>query len=271
MSTESSGGPYLVELFRQYCAGVLTHKQQTEQRLAKQSSQEEGDAAIELATEEESESQAKTLQRHLKDSLDKQAQEVMRRGDEREQRRYREIQYVMVAFTDEVFLSMSWEGQDYWREHLLEEQLFGTHQSGTQIFVNIDELLRQRDPTRGDVAATYLLALSLNFRGRFVGVSGEAEIERYRQQLFAFLFQRNPGLSDEAQLHPQSYAHTLSGKPQTWMPVLRPWLLAIGALIGLYVVVGHILWTHESSRITRTIDDLRESQRTAKSADSPTH
>jgi len=271
MSTEASGGAYLVELFRRYSAAVLTHKQETEQELAERTRREDRGEVVELPTDEESQNRAELIQRELKALIEKQAQEVMRRGDDREQRRFREIQYVMAAFSDEVFLSMSWEGQDYWREHLLEEQLFATHHAGTQIFANIEALLRQRDPTRGDVAATYLLALSLNFRGRYVGVSGEAEIERYRQQLFAFLFQRNPGLGEEAQLYPQSYAHTLTNKPQSWLPVLRPWLIAIGAVVGLYVVLGHILWSHESSRIARTIDDLREAQRSAKSSESATH
>jgi type VI secretion system protein ImpK len=132
----------------------------------------------------------------------------------------------------------------------------------------MDELLRQRDPTRADVAAAFLLALSLGFRGRYHGASGESEIERRRMQLFAFLFQRNPGLSDDSQLYPQSYAQTLSGKPQSWLPALRPWLLGIAAVLGLYIIASHIVWGFESSRISRMIDDFREGQR--PSTNSPT-
>lgn len=262
MSTEPQSGSYLVELLRQYCAVVVSHKQEIERRIAAQTRDDAQDKILELPTDDESQSYAESVQRQLRERLEQLVQDVLRRGDEREQRRFREMQYVMVAFTDEIFLSLSWEGQEFWREHLLEERIFATHQAGTQFFDNIDELLRQRDPTRADVAAAYLLGLSLGFRGRYHGTSGEAELERYRQQLFAFLFQRNPGLGDEAQLYPQTYAQTLTGKPQSWLPVLRPWLIAIGSLLGLFVLIGHVLWGLESSRISRMIDDLRESQRT---------
>ncbi len=261
MSAEAAKGSYLIELLRQYCAAVLTHKKEVERRSADLTRDAEQGEVIELASEEESQGHAEEIQRDLRERLEAQAQDVLRRGDEREQRRFREMQYVMVAFTDEVFLTLSWEGQEYWREHMLEERLFATHQAGTQLFANVDELLRQRDPTRADVAAAFLLALSLGFRGRYHGTNGESEIERRRLQLFAFLFQRNPGLSDESRLYAQSYAQTLTGKPQSWLPALRPWLLGIVAVLGLYIVASHILWGIESSRIGRMIDDLREGQR----------
>jgi type VI secretion system protein ImpK len=268
MSTEAAaGGSYLIETMRRYAAFVLSHKQRIEERLAGQKNAEAQGEAVELLTDEEMQSRAAEIQRDLRERLDEIGQEILRRGDEREQRRYRELQYVMVAFTDEIFLSLSWEGQDFWREHLLEERIFASHHAGTQFFHNIDELLRQRDPTFSDVAAGYLLALSLGFRGRYQGLEGESAIERYRQQLFAFLFQRNSGLGEDVQLYPQSYAYTLTGKPQSWLPVLRPWLFAIAAVLGLYVLVGHVIWSHESSRISRMIDDLRDSQRTAKTSD----
>lgn len=262
MSTDSTaGGTYLIEMLRRYCALLLTHKQKITEQLADQGAREKDGTPLELLTDEESQSRAVAIQRELREQLEEQSQDILRRGDEREQRRYRELRYIMVAFSDEIFLSLSWEGQDYWREHLLEEQIFATHHAGTQFFENIEALLRQRDPTFNDVAAGYLLTLSLGFRGRYQGAAGEAAVDRYRQQLFAFLFQRNSGLGEDAELYPQSYAYTLAGKPQSWLPVLRPWLVAIAVVMGLYVVVGHALWVHESSRISRMIDDLRESQR----------
>lgn len=263
MSTEPTGGSYLVELLRQYCALVLTHKKEIEDRLAAQLRLADRGEVMEISPDAEIAERAEALQRQLRDRLEEQAQDVLRRGDEREQRRFREMQYVMVAFTDEVFLSLSWEGQEYWSDHLLEERLFATHHAGTKFFANIDELLRQRDATRADVAVAFLLALSLGFRGRYHGASGDAEIERYRQQLFAFLFQRNLGLNDEAQLYGQAYAQLLTGKPQSWLPILRPWFMAIAAVLGLYVLMSHAVWVLESSRISRIIDDLRESPRTA--------
>ncbi len=268
MSTESAGGPYLIELLRRYFAEVLRQKQEIELRMAAEQKAQDHGEVVELLTEDEITSRAEATQRDLKGMLEEQAQDVLRRGDEREQRRFREMQYVMVAFTDEVMLSLNWDGQDFWRDHLLEEQIFASHHSGTQFFRNIEELLRQRDPTRADVGSAYLLALSLGFRGRCVGVSGEAEIERYRQQLFAFLFQRNPGFADDQKLYPQPYAHTLTGKPHSWLPVLRPWLFTALAVLGLYVCFGHVLWARQSTRIVHAIDDLREAQRTSPSANS---
>lgn len=258
MSTEpSTGGTYLVELFRGYTSLVLDKKLAVADAIARQRDAESQGAELELRTAEESDSQAAVLQQQLKGRIEELAQEVLRRGDEREQRRFREVQYVMAAFTDEIFLALVWDGQDYWREHLLEEQLFSSHHAGTMVFARIEELLRRRDPTQTDVAAAYLIALSLGFRGRYRELAGEQVISRYRQQLFAFLFQKNPGLGQDLKLYPQAYSHTLSNQAQSWLPALRPWLIAIAALCGLYVLISHVIWSREAGKIERMVGDIR--------------
>lgn len=263
---------FLLEQFREFYATCLRLKQEIEEKAARAAAQEEDDDPqvvseedidVPLALSDEGEGAAAAVQaqtpeaeaRRIQDELlalvQGQAQAVMRRGDEREARRYREVQYVMAALADEVFLNVNWEGREYWAANLLEQSLFHTHDAGTRFFTNLEELLKGRDPTRAEVAAAYLLALSLGFRGRYQDIESQPRLENFRHQLFALLFQRNAGLAEDAQLYPQTYAHTLAGKQVQWLPVLRPWLLAMGGVVLGYLVLSHAIWAHE-------IDDVSD-------------
>lgn len=265
---------FLLEQFREFYATCLRLKQELEERAARAAAHEEDedddpqivseeDIDMPLALRDEGQGAAAAVQaqtpeaeaRRIQDELlalvQGQAQAVMRRGDEREARRYREVQYVMAALADEVFLNVNWEGREYWAANLLEQSLFHTHDAGTRFFTNLEELLKGRDPTRAEVAAAYLMALSLGFRGRYQDIESQPRLENFRHQLFALLFQRNAGLAEDAQLYPQTYAHTLTGKQVQWLPVLRPWLLAMGGVVLGYLVLSHAIWAHE-------IDDVSD-------------
>ncbi len=264
MSNQPFERYYVLEQFREFYAVVLRYKQEIEAPLGKgpppppPNDDAPADDIADLEPDEDGETQANVIRSELSALVQRQAQGVLRRGDEREQKRFREVQYVMAAMADEVFLNLSWLGKDYWEGNLLEDEFFHTHDAGSRFFVNLEEILRHRDPTKAEVAAVYLLALSLGFRGQHQDIEGQARLEHFRLQLFASLFQRNPGLSDDAQLFSQSYAHTLAGKPVQWLPLLRPWLAAIGAVALIYVAISHAIWVHESDKVTRIVDRIHD-------------
>src|ERR1044072_2317156 len=111
---------------------------------------------------------------------------------------YKEAQYVMVALADEIFLNAEWEGHRSSVSNLLESKIFRTHVAGELFFQRLDRMLVERDPVYRDLAAVYLMALSLGFRGKYRGRDDRGQLERYRRQLFHFVFRREPELENES-------------------------------------------------------------------------
>ena len=263
MATDSADPLYLVEFFREFYASVLNHRSNIEEAMSPSHDEDsiqirEADILAEEAQPgaEPSQLAPDMIQALLVELLEGQTQAVQRRGDPREQKRFSEIQYVMTAMADEVFLSIEWAGKEYWSTHLMEERMFGTHDAGSRFFENLDGLLQHRDATRADVLAVYLLALSLGFRGKLRGVSTDAQIAHYRTQAYVTLFQRNPGLPENTPLFPQAYAHTRGGQQQSWLPQMRPWLLSLIAVAVGYLLLSALIWDRRSTTVTARLEEL---------------
>ena len=111
-----------------------------------------------------------------------------------------EAQYVMAALADDVFIHLNWEGKHAWTSNLLEAALFGSHTAGEKVFEKLDRLLRDRDPADRSLAAVYLNALSLGFRGKYYGVNDHGRLRRYRNELFAFIFRQPADLVNDAKV-----------------------------------------------------------------------
>lgn len=276
MDLEQFDRSYLLELFREFYAQVLRLKEEIESPRKAPPTDEElieiaeagGDEVFEMAGEGQPALTPERVRADIVSFMQKQTQAVLRRGEENEQKRFKEIQYVMAAVADEAFLTFNWNGKEYWNGNLLEEEFFHTHNAGERFFWNVEELIKTRDAARSEVAAAYLLALSLGFRGKYQDIEGEERLKYYRLQLFATLFHRNPGLSEETKLFPQSYAHVLKGHPSHLLPRLRPWLIAMGAVIAGYLAVAHLVWDKEAERVSSVIERIRDAKR-AKSLQRP--
>ena len=271
MATESSEQLFLVDHFREFYAATLQHRMQIERAMAPAAEEDsieirETDILAEerMPGEEPSQIAPDLVQAHLVDLMESQQQTILRRGDPREQKRFHEIQYVMAAMADEVFLSIEWIGKEYWSTHLLEERHFGTHDAGTRFFDNLDGLLQHRDATRADVLAVYLLAVSLGFKGKHRSVASAPQIAHYRNQAYVTLFQRSPALPESTPLFPQAYAHTLDGQTPSWLPQLRPWLLSLVGVAALYILVAHLIWDRRSTSVSNRLEEILQHKEEAK-------
>lgn len=162
---------------------------------------------------------------------------------------YRHAQYVMAALADEALLNCEWAGREEWRGRLLETRLFGTYRAGELFFARLDALLAKRDPIYSELARIYLLALILGFEGKWRGREGaEAELARYRRQLFRLIFQRDPELRVRPEpLFPAAYAVTLDEGAGRHLPYLKPWLLLIGLIAVFWVAASVPLWDRLSA------------------------
>lgn len=175
--------------------------------------------------------------------LERQQMDAVRRGGELGAALYREAQYVMAAVADETLLNLEWWGRAGWAQHLLEARLFGTQLAGERVFEGVEALLRDRDAGRRDLAAVYLMALSLGFQGRYRGTAALDRVDAYRRELFAFVFRRHPSLArGERRLFPQAYENALRDRIPA--PPRGPWrwASAAGAVAALYLLVSTLLW-----------------------------
>lgn len=163
---------------------------------------------------------------------------------------YFEAQYVMAAFADEIFIHLEWEGRRAWTSNLLETALFQSHVAGEVFFDKLDQLLRERDPATKSLAAIYLSALSLGFRGKYHGLNDHGKLRRYRQELFSFVFRQPPDLINESKVaFPDSYIQNLKKEKRKKLTNPRVWLLVFGLMLVSYVAATHGVWLSLTSRL----------------------
>src|SRR5215470_9284762 len=145
---------------------------------------------------------------------------------------YFEAQYVMAAFADDIFIHLDWEGKRAWTSNLLETTLFQSHVAGELFFDKLDRLLRERDPADRSLAAIYLSALSLGFRGKYHGLNDHGKLRRYRNELFTFVFRQPADLTSDAKLaFPDSYTSNLRQEKRKKLTNPRVWLAVLAVVI----------------------------------------
>ena len=169
---------------------------------------------------------------------------------------YTEAQYVMAAFADEVFIHLGWEGSRTWTLNLLETALFRTHVAGEMFYDNLDRLLAKRDPQTRDLAAVYLNALSLGFRGKYHGQNDHGRLMNYRRDLFTFVFQRPPDLKSESKIaFPDAYVQTVRrDKKKLTNP--RLWLAVLALVVVSYLLVSQVIWQSLTARLNQQLDQV---------------
>jgi len=189
---------------------------------------------------------------------------VERTLDERSRPLLEEMGYVLVAFADEVFVNLPWVGQEEWRASPLEEEFFRTWDSGERVFNRIDELLREPGPGHEDLARLYLLAVSLGFQGRYRDSDGR-ELKRIRHQLFELALRRPPALANASRrLLPAAYHSTLDGQQPERLVRWWPYLLALAGVLGVYLLVGQLLWLHGTSELRSALTRSTQLEESAR-------
>jgi type VI secretion system protein ImpK len=156
---------------------------------------------------------------------------------------YREAQYLMAAFADEVFIHLEWAGNRMWTSHLLETALFHSHVAGELVFEKLDRLLAERDPGKRGLAALYLNVLSLGFRGKYYGSADLSPLTDYRRQLFAFVFQHPSDLKlDSKVAFPDAYGQKLAREPKRKLTNPKLWVGVLCLVIVAYLTISHLVW-----------------------------
>lgn len=185
-----------------------------------------------------------TVHRHLLALLERQAGRARQWGGAYGQALYAEAEYVMAALADEtLLLRVEWGGRDSWERRLLETAIFGTSLAGERVFERLDALLA--DPARAhpSLAAIYLIALALGFRGRYWRPEDEGRLRDYRTMLARIVTRAVPDVETLGPaLFGQAYEHTIAGGRPVRLPGLRPWLAAVAAVLVVFLLVSNQLW-----------------------------
>ena len=158
--------------------------------------------------------------------------------------------FLKAALADEMLLNLDWAGRAHWRHVLVEATLLHTAHAGEQVFADIDQLLRERDPARRVLARLYLQVLALGFQGRYRDSASLAPLGDYRRELFQFGWQRAPGMPGrDAVLSEQPYASTMAadGGARVNKPSRRVALFALVMLTLLGVSQG--VWRWQSAPV----------------------
>lgn len=195
------------------------------------------------------------VQYRLRRALDRQEFEAVRHGGGYGAGLYREAQYAMAAIADEVLLHLvDWEGRQRWREYLLESALFQTQIAGERIFDRIDQMLRSGVNADADLAAVYLVVLSLGFRGKYRGEDDHGALHAYRQRLRVLIRRREAAPDDPDQpLFAEAYAFTIRAGTPVRLPHARPWLMTLAGVLLTYVVVQQVLWHYVSAPVANVV------------------
>ena len=189
------------------------------------------------------------VQKELISLLEQQAIDSGSRGGEYGVAYYREGQYIMAALADEIFLNMDWEGREEWKANLIETKLFNSHAAGEIFYEKLDNLLKEKDSAFIGVAALFLLALALGFRGKYRDKDDGGLLDQYRHKLYVFIFNRNPDLLESSKLFPEAYAHTLYEGSGKQFPGLKIWLGLNIIILIILLVISNETWTRYTNEM----------------------
>jgi type VI secretion system protein ImpK len=126
-------------------------------------------------------------------------------------------------------------------------------------FDKLDRLLRDRDPADRSLAAIYLSALSLGFRGKYHGLNDHGKLRRYRHELFTFVFRQPPDLTCDTKIaFPDSYVSNLRKEKRKKLTNPRVWLAVLAFVIVTYLAASHGIWLSLTSRLERVNNQIVE-------------
>jgi type IV/VI secretion system ImpK/VasF family protein len=162
--------------------------------------------------------------------------------------------YLMAAYADELLISTTWEHQARWIDFLVEEKLFGTRHAGDKVLDRIEDLLRNSDSERRDMALPYMFALALGFRGRTqADAHGEQLLAGLRSDLFQLGRGRDPDPAFGEKADPldgnqarrvlfRAYQYATSTIP-VLLPNPRLWVAWFAGTAGLLLLASYLVWT----------------------------
>lgn len=174
--------------------------------------------------------------------LEAQARNARDYGSDEQRRQHQVALYATVALIDEVLLmEFDWPGRTAWLDLLLEYRFFRTRVAGQRFFELVEQLLLKEPGgvAQSDLAAIFLLALKLGFKGAHRGEQGEKKLHALRPRLLKRA--HHSQAVDDARLFPQAYQFQVREQDARLAP-LRPWLRAGAYALSAYLLLSSAIW-----------------------------
>lgn len=171
-----------------------------------------------------------------------------------------EVLYAMAALVDELFLNTKWEGKEYWSEHIIEEQFFGSEFAGEMIYRKIDKIISENERKNLGIAEIYLKLLSLGFQGKFRDDPYyEERINAYRKDLFTFLIKYDAGLADVGlKIFQKEYAYTIPTIHRKLLPDASIVNKLALAFILVFFIISSVVWIFETQDLRKSMRNIAE-------------
>ncbi len=193
----------------------------------------------------------------LETFLKKQFDAAIRYGGDYASSYFKEALYIMVAYADEVFLTLNWGGRKEWEKNLLEMRMFNSHVAGKDIFTMLDKYLVERDPATRDLGTLYLWVLGLGFKGKFRRPDDEKDLAIYRKKLYKFIMAQNSNISSpKAKMFPETYRHTLIESQLIKLPSPHNYNIAFFSIVGIYILLSLSITVKETAPINEAINQI---------------
>lgn len=183
-----------------------------------------------------------------------QEQRISAEANHVERKSYDVARYFMAALADEVLgLNLSWEGRDYWQDHLIERKLFGRSVAGRDFYVLADRILHSRghQPISEDLAAVALIAIQLGFQGQYRGQSQVEQRNRYRQRLLHFIGTGGRGKTNP--IFAKAHQGLITQPGEHRLAPFSRWYLIGAALLSLYLVASTLVWVVNVRDLTHVL------------------
>ncbi len=171
-----------------------------------------------------------------------------------------DVIYAMVAFADEVFLNMKWDGKSFWETSMLESEFFNTQFAGEEIFRKFDALLKSNSSTLVEKAEIYLKILSLGFKGKYRGTETEQiEIDMYRKKLFDFI-SRHGGVSKfiDYRLFQKEYTYTIPTIHRKLLPDSSIITYMSAFFVFMFLTISSVVWILEVKDFEKLLSEISQ-------------
>ena len=190
--------------------------------------------------------------------LERQENAAERIGGDYSLQFYKQAQYIMAAMADEVFLNLEWKGRLLWKDYLLETRLFQSAAAGDRFFDRVERLLRVGDASMVEMAKMYMMALVLDFQGRYKGHQDLTPLATYRDDLYAFISKHDASLDrDRPVLFPQAYVPTLTDGFAEMVPDPLRWGWVLALVVVTLFMISWVAWINLTSETEQTLQEIR--------------
>ncbi len=152
--------------------------------------------------------------------------------------------YILAGFVDDVVTNSEWRYAYDWKNHLLEDQYFGSAIAGERIPEIIQEVTGSTEEV--GLAELLFVILALGFRGRFE--EGTGELEALRTRLYRLM--PNRLAEGESRIVPDAYGHTEVSSARRLRPLFTFLQVCLVSVMAVIVVLA-VFFLMQGSRSSK--------------------